>query len=116
MTIANNTITATQSGANGAVALALSNNTTGTVRGNTLTATGSGAATNMTAFGAGGGATTITVAGNSMSASGGTTNNMANVSLATINAGSTGNVRGSGNCAGVPASGSIGFTNGTTCP
>jgi hypothetical protein len=41
---------------------------------------------------------------------------MANVNNTTIRPGSTGNVRGSGSCAGAPSSGLIGFTNGTTCP
>lgn len=116
-TISNNTITVTQSGANGGVALVLGNNVSAVVRGNTLTATGSGAATTITALAANTGSPTITVAGNSISASGGTTNNMVLVGAGTvINAGSTGNIRGSGACSGTPASGSVGFTNGTTCP
>lgn len=116
-TISNNTITVTQSGANGGVALVLGNNVSAVVRGNTLTATGSGAATTITALAANVGSPTITVANNSISASGGTTNNMVLVGAGTvINAGSTGNIRGSGDCNGTPASGSIGFTNGTTCP
>jgi hypothetical protein len=117
--IENSVISATQSGANGALALNIGQNTSATVRGNTLTATGSGTATTMTALGASGAAnTTITVSGNSMSASGGTTaNRIANLDVnTTINAGSTGNIRGSGVCNGTSASGSIGFTNGTTCP
>ncbi len=115
--IENSIITITQSGANGAVALSIGESTT-TVRGNTLTATGSGTATTMTALSAASAAnTTITVSGNSMSASGGTTNRIANLDVnTTINAGSTGNIRGSGVCNGTPAGGSIGFTNGTTCP
>lgn len=116
-TISNNTITVTQSGANGGVALTLGNNVSAVVRGNTLTATGSGAATTITALAANVGSPSITVANNSISASGGTTNNMVWVGAGTvINAGSTGNIRGSGACNGTPASGSIGFTNGTTCP
>jgi hypothetical protein len=116
--IENSVISATQSGANGALALNIGQNTSATVRGNTLTATGSGTATTMTALGASGAAnTTITVSGNSMSASGGTINRIANLDVnTTINAGSTGNIRGSGVCNGTPASGGIGFTNGTTCP
>lgn len=116
--IENSVISATQSGANGALALNIGQNTSATVRGNTLIVTGSGTATTMTALGASGAAnTTITVSGNSMSASGGTINRIANLDVnTTINAGSTGNIRGSGVCNGTPASGSIGFTNGTTCP
>lgn len=41
---------------------------------------------------------------------------MVNLNSATIVAGSTGNVRGSGACTGAATSGSILFTNGTTCP
>jgi hypothetical protein len=114
--ILNNTITATQSGANGAAALVFGNNTSGIVTGNTLTATGSGPATSMTALSINNGATAVTVAGNTIGASGGTTNRMANISGATIQPGSTANVRGSGACVGVPTSGFIGFTDGTTCP
>lgn len=115
--IENSVISATQSGANGALALSIGQNTSATVRGNTLTVTGSGTATTMTAFAAAGAAnTTITVSGNSMSASGGTINRIANLDVnTTINAGSTGNIRGSGVCNGTPASGSIGFTDGTAC-
>lgn len=115
--IENSVISATQSGNNAAVALSIGQNTSVTVRGNTLTATGSGTATTMTAFAAAGATnTTITVSGNSMSASGGTTNRIANLDVnTTINAGSTGNIRGSGVCNGTPASGSISFTNGTAC-
>ncbi|MDP2332452.1 MAG: inverse autotransporter beta domain-containing protein [Reyranella sp.] len=117
LTIRNNTLIVTQSGANGAVGLSGSTGQTNTlISGNTITVTGSGAAT-MTALslnGAGGSA--FTVVGNTLSASGGTTNNMVTLNSATIVTGSTGNVRGSGACNGVATSGSIGFTNGTTCP
>lgn len=115
-TISNNTITVTQSGANGAAALVLGNNVSAVVRGNTLTATGSGAATTITALAANVGSPTITVADNSISASGGTTNNIVLVGAGTvINAGSTGNIRGSGDCSGTPASGRVAFTDGTAC-
>ncbi len=116
-TIANNTINSIQSANNAAIALALGQNTSATVIGNTLTATGSGPATTMTAFSANVSNINVTFSGNTLNASGGATNNM--VWLAggtTINAGSTGNVRGSGNCTGAPASGFIGFTDGSTCP
>jgi hypothetical protein len=117
VTIANNTITVTQSGANAAVALGIGQNTSVTVRGNTLTATGSGAATTMTALGANNPNTTLTVTNNTISASGGgTANNMVWVDTGTtINAGSTGNIRGSGACNGTPASGRVAFTDGTAC-
>lgn len=117
ISLLNNTITVSQSGANGAVALGFGgNNANVLVSGNTLTATGSGAAATMTALGANNGNITATVTGNTLNASGGTSNIMANVAGATIKAGSTGNVRGSGTCNGAPTSGSIGFTNGSTCP
>jgi hypothetical protein len=113
--VTNNTIIVTQSGTNGAVALSFGANTGGTVSGNTIMATGSGTATTMTGLGMNLGGT-FTITGNSIGASGGTTNNLASVAGATITSGSTGNTRGSGNCTGAPTSGSIGFTNGTTCP
>lgn len=118
LTIRNNTLIVTQSGANAALGLSGGTGQSNTViSGNTITVTGSGAATTMTALflnGLGGSAFTIT--GNTLSASGGTTANMVNLNSATINSGSTGNVRGSGACAGAATSGSILFTNGTTCP
>jgi hypothetical protein len=115
VTIANSTISITQSGNNAAAALTFSNGANGTVSGNVLAATGSGAATTMTALGLGT-AGSVTVTGNMMSAAGGATNNIANVAAATVNAGSTGNIRGAGVCTGTPASGFIGFTDGSTCP
>jgi hypothetical protein len=118
LTIRNNTILVTQSGANAALGLSGGTGQSNTViSGNTITVTGSGTATTMTALflnGAGGSA--FTIAGNTLSASGGTTNNMVNLNSATINSGSTGNVRGNGACTGAVTSGSILFTNGTTCP
>lgn len=118
VTIANNTITATQSDTNAGIALGIGQNTSVTVRGNTLTATGSGTATTMTALGANLTNTTLTVTNNTISASGGgTANNIVWVAGGTtINAGSTGNIRRLGDCEGTsPASGSVGFTDGTAC-
>ncbi len=115
--VIDNTISVTQSGANAATALGIGQNTTSTVRGNVLTVTGSGAATTMTALGMSNTNTTATVSGNTMSASGGGTNNMVLLGAGTtLNSGSTGNIRGGGACNGTPASGAIGFTDGTTCP
>lgn len=118
LTIRNNTLIVTQSGANAALGLSGGTGQSNTlISGNTITVTGSGAATTMTALflnGAGGSAFTVT--GNTLSATGGTTSNMVNLNSATIVTGSTGNVRGSGACAGAATSGSILFTNGTTCP
>lgn len=118
LTIRNNTLIVTQSGNNAALGLSGGTGQTNTlISGNTITVTGSGAATTMTALGLNGaGGSAFTVTGNTLSASGGTTNNMVNLNSATIVTGSTGNVRGSGACAGAATSGSILFTNGTTCP
>lgn len=118
LTILNSTFTVTQSGNNGGAAMTGGgNNANVLLSGNTFTAIGSGTATTMTGLGINGGNTTITVTGNTISASGGNTNNfMASVAGATILSGSTGNVRGSGTCNGAPNSGTLGFTNGTTCP
>ncbi len=115
--IFNNRITATQSGANGALAIAVGQNTSATIAGNTLIVTGSGGAQTLTALGINSNNTTVTVSNNSLGASGGTTNNIVwSAGTTTINAGSTGNIRGSGVCNGTSASGSVAFTNGTTCP
>lgn len=118
LTIRNNTITVTQSGNNGAIGLSGATGQSNTViSGNTITVIGSGTAPTMTAlFLNGAGGSSFTITGNTLSASGGTTNNMVNLSSATIAAGSTGNVRGNGACAGAATSGSILFTNGTSCP
>ena len=112
--ILNNTITVTQSGGAIANALSFQNGNTGTVSGNTLTVTGSGGATTMTALSMSFGGT-FTVTGNTLAASGGTSNIVANVNNSTFNAGSTGNVRNGGTCSGTATSGSVGFTDGTSC-
>jgi len=116
--IENSIITTTQSGANAANGIFVGQNTNVTLRNNTITVTGSGGATTMTALVASSTNTTILVAGNTLSASGGTTNNMALLSgtQTTILSGSTGNIRGGGACNGTVASGTIAFTDGTTCP
>lgn len=112
--ILNNTITMTQSGANGLVGVSTDRNTNVVIRGNSFTLTGG---TTNTALGLSTvGTTTVTVSGNTLNVSGATTNIAANVGSTTINAGSTGNVLVSGSCTGTPTSGSIGFTDGSTCP
>lgn len=119
LTIVNNTFIATQSGTNGALALSSGGANANTlISGNTLMVTGSGTATTMSALGLGNAASTYTVFGNMISASGGTTNNavLFTGGNPTILSGSTGNVRGSGNCSGSTTNGTIFFTNGTTCP
>jgi hypothetical protein len=114
--VLNNTITMTQTGANGIVGIGTDRNNNIVISGNTITVTGG---TTGTALGLSGtGAQTATVTGNTLSVSAGSTNNFAvNVSNYTINAGSTGNVLSAGACNnGGAVTGSIGFTNGTTCP
>ncbi len=117
--ILNNRITATQGGNVQAQAIAFGNNTSGTLRGNTVTATGTGSASGTRALVAAN-TTTITAANNSFSASGAAS--AANDVLvlsgagATFTAGSTGNTRGNGLCSGTSASGAVSFTNGTSCP
>lgn len=119
VTISNNVISATQNGNLQAQALAFGNNTSGTVSGNTITATGTGSAANARALLVNL-TTTVTVSGNTVSASGSAVaaNDVIVLSggATTFNAGSTGNIRGNGNCSGAALSGSVGFTNGTTCP
>jgi hypothetical protein len=113
--ILDNAITVTQSGANVGNALAFQNSNTGTVSGNTLTATGSGTATTMHALVINQATTTVTVSGNTFDATGGNTANQIILSGSAVNAGSTGNVRRNGVCSGTPASGSVSFTDGTSC-
>jgi hypothetical protein len=112
--VSNSIISIMQSGTNGAVGINFSGAISGTASANVVTVTGSGPAGTLTALGISGGA--ITVSGNTLGASGGVQNRVVNFSGGTIVAGSTGNVRGSGDCTGAPTAGSIAFTNGTTCP
>ncbi|MCX7365713.1 MAG: inverse autotransporter beta domain-containing protein [Alphaproteobacteria bacterium] len=113
-TITNNTITVMQTGANGAVGLLLGSNNTATVSGNTVTVTGPTGQT-MTALGANNGGT-YTISGNTLSASGGTTNRAISLAGDTL-MNSTGNVKAAGICNnGGGNTGSVGFTDGTTCP
>ncbi len=119
ISVLDNTISTTQSAANGGLALSLGGtNANVVIRGNSLTATGSGTATTMTAMAIQANST-ITVAGNTLSASGGTTNRAVNLAATTItfNSGSSGNVRNGGSCTNVGATtGSMSFTDGSTCP
>jgi len=118
-TITNNVITVNQSGNNAGIAFSIGTTTTGTLSGNTLIAAGSGAATTMNAMvlnDSNPNFSTFTVTNNTLSASGGTTNNIAIVGRMTITDGS-GNVRGSGACVNNGNNtGTISFTNGTSCP
>jgi hypothetical protein len=112
--ILNNTVVVS-SGASTANAIALNQNTNVTVSGNTATATAVAGQMAQALVVVGGSSATVT--GNTFSASGGTTNRAASVTSSTINAGSTGNVIEAGVCNnGGGNTGSLGFTNGTTCP
>lgn len=127
-TISNNAITATRTaaGANpvGAINLpAASNNTT--ISGNTLTATASGGAGSETqGIRALGSPTNVTASGNTFNASGSalaTNDNTIKVDAGAasfVTAASTGNVvvNGNHNCLIANTTGSVSFTNGTTCP
>jgi hypothetical protein len=113
--VLNNTINLTQTGANAASGIAVGVNTGVVVSGNRITVTGSGGATTMTALNVV--TSTATVSGNTLSASGGTANRATNVSNSTINSGSTGNVKAAGVCNdGGGNTGSLSFTDGSTCP
>lgn len=119
VSILNNTITMTQTGASVIYGLAATRqNQNVTVRGNTITVVGAAGQTAGAIFLQGvTGAASATVSGNTLTVSGGTNNYALSVdNQLTVNAGSTGNVRISGTCNGTTASGAIAFTDGTTCP
>lgn len=120
VTIVDNVISATQTGNVQAQALTLGNNTSATIRGNRISATGTGSAVGTRALVAAN-TTTLTVVDNTLTASGAASavNDVIVLSGigATFSAGSTGNIRGNGDCSGGSAGGSkVWFTNGTTCP
>jgi hypothetical protein len=112
--ILDNTITVTQSGNSVGLALTFGASNIATASGNILTATGSGTATTMTSLFMNNATTTVTVSGNTFNATGGTSNRIVQAG-SKVGAGSTGNVRQNGTCTGTPASGSISFTDGTSC-
>lgn len=117
--ILNNTITLTQTGNNGIIGILAGNqNQNMTISGNTVTVVGKAGwvATGVVLQGALG-TSSGTISGNTLNVSGGASNYVVWVdSQATINAGSTGNVLVSGTCQGTPASGFVGFADGSTCP
>lgn len=120
VSILNNTITMTQTGANAIFGIAAVNqNPNMTISGNTVTVVGTAGqtASSLIFRGAIAPGTSGTISGNTLNVSGGTNNYAVWVdNQATINANSTGNVLVSGTCQGTPKSGSVGFINGTTCP
>lgn len=116
VTVRNSTISASETGANTALAVDVLFSINNTISNNTITAT---ATAGNVAVGlgllSGSGAT---VAGNTMSASGGGGGNDRYISLTggTAYAGSTGNVRGNGVCDAFSSTGSVDFTDGSHCP
>ena len=117
-TISGNTITGTETGANTGIGVLLNNATNITVSNNTITGT-TGAGTTAYALGLAGTLTTVTVTGNTLNASGGSTNNYHTfINSSGINSGSTGNVKGSGTtCSSAGTiTGSVSYTDGSTCP
>lgn len=119
VSILNNTVTITQTGANGIVGIAaIQQNHNVTISGNTVTLVGQAGQTASGVVVRGTtGPGSATVSGNTLNVSGATNNYAVWVdNQMAINAGSGGNVLVSGTCNGVSASGSVGFTNGTTCP
>jgi hypothetical protein len=112
--ISNNTISLTQTGAGGLVGVTLGQNANVTVADNTFTLRGIAGAT-LTGIGTSN-TSNLTIARNTLDVTGGAANRMISFGADTISAGSTGNVRVNGICTGAPASGSVSFTDGTTCP
>jgi len=112
--ILNNTIIMTHAGASSLSGIFSDQNFNVLISGNSLTLTGGTATRAINLFGT----MTATVTGNTLNVSGATILNFAaDLSGATVNAGSTGNTLVSGACNnGGGNTGSIGFTNGTTCP
>jgi len=117
ITVSGNTLTAQATVGGNSIGLNFTNGASGTIANNTITATG---AANVRALALGNlNTTTATVSGNTLSASGGGAFNRAVDFLGTntVNNGSTGNVLSAGVCNnGGAVTGSISFTNGTTCP
>lgn len=119
VSILNNTITMTQTGNTSILGIAaLRQNQNVTISGNTVTVVGKAGfnAEGLDIRGSTGPAS-ATVSGNMLNVSGGANNYAVRVdNQTTINAGSTGNVLVSGTCFGTTASGSVVFTDLTTCP
>jgi hypothetical protein len=120
VTLSNNTITGTETGNNTGIGLLLYAATNVTISGNAITGT-TGAGTTAEALGVID--STATITGNTLSASGGSANNY----YAFFNTGggnttltsSTGNIHSSGTCRNLAAghiTGSVSFTDGSTCP
>ncbi|MBP7669810.1 MAG: inverse autotransporter beta domain-containing protein [Ferrovibrio sp.] len=120
-TIANSTLTGISNGFDAAGILLL-NGTNITIRNNTITGTSNGGTNAIGLNVSPTAASSALLAGNTVSASGGTTNLhtavVSNTGAVTILGGSTGNVIGSGTCfsSGGSTTGSISYNGGSTCP
>lgn len=118
VTISNNIIYASEQGTNSSNGVVISGGGSATITGNSITAAANnntGIATAINVLGAG---TTVSIANNTLSASGSTNANrflgLANGAIVNT-AASTGNSALAGVCLSL-ATGSVSFTNGTTCP
>lgn len=117
ITFSNNTISGTQTGNNFAFGVRGGTITNLLLSGNTITLTGTGLAAQDVRALVFSTATVATVTGNTLSASGGNVNRAVWLADTTINAGSTGNTISAGVCTNAGGNtGSIVFTNSTTCP
>jgi hypothetical protein len=118
-TIRNNTITAAGTTDSDMEMTALAVGSNFTVSGNTLNAssTGGGGASAATGLAASN-RTNVTVTGNTFNSTGAVSNFSVSGNAVTsfVTASSTGNVLTSGTCNAGAATGSVSFTNGTTCP
>jgi Inverse autotransporter, beta-domain len=114
-TIANSTISATTTGTNNALGVNIIGASTVTVTGNHISGTATSVGSNGNGFVLNSATAVATVTGNTFDASGGVADAVA-LNSGTINAGSTGNAIRTGNCSGGAVTGSIGFTDGSTCP
>jgi hypothetical protein len=111
--ITNNVLTSSNATGGRAQAILLFNVTNAYISGNTLSGSATGPDDSIGLHIVSGSAT---VTGNSMTASGSTSNNYVLLNTTTILPGSTGNVRGSGICNQTASVGTIGFTDGSSCP
>src|SRR5262249_54313778 len=113
VTITNNTINATMNNTGTAHGVDVIGGRRALISGNTINGLGPNGASLVMAVQVNGAGSTATISNNVLSASGGTgTNAVTDLTIATINAGSTGNVRSAGTCvtAGV-ITGTVFFTN-----
>lgn len=121
VTVSGNSITAQNSTGGTTIGLNFADGSSGSIINNMLVANG-GTTSRALSIGSSGvpaTTTTVTVSGNTLNASGATLNRAVDfLGTAVINAGSTGNVLTNGVCntGGNTITGSILFTNGTSCP